>query len=200
MYEKRLVLYGSMAIILVSLLSITTRQLALAQTTTSISTSEQTNNNNLLTYEDPTYGIRIQYKPNWERIQFYYPEGITDILFRPRSSESTSDKSFENLMISVLPYNNTIISLDELVSMTIKDLGNKLIESKPTTLAGNNPAHMLVYTHIDSEFGVLLETMDLVTIKGDKIYFITYDADLEEYSSYLPTIQKIIDSFEIITK
>jgi hypothetical protein len=40
--------------------------------------------------------------------------------------------------------------------------------------------------------------MMVLTIKGDRAYIISYTAEPEKYSYYLPTVQKITDSFEIL--
>ena len=40
--------------------------------------------------------------------------------------------------------------------------------------------------------------MQVWTIKGDKAYHITYAANADRYSDYLPSIQKMIGSFEIV--
>jgi serine/threonine-protein kinase len=71
----------------------------------------------------------------------------------------------------------------------------ELIESTSATLS-DNPAHKVVYTYSDAEIGIT-KTMEILTIKDDKLYFISYTADATKYSSYLPTIQKMIDSFKI---
>jgi hypothetical protein len=39
--------------------------------------------------------------------------------------------------------------------------------------------------------------MEIGTIIGDKVYYIKYIAEEEKYSNYLPTIQMMINSFEI---
>ena len=39
--------------------------------------------------------------------------------------------------------------------------------------------------------------MEIGTIIGDKVYYIEYIAEEEKYSNYLPTIQMMINSFEI---
>ncbi len=39
--------------------------------------------------------------------------------------------------------------------------------------------------------------MEIGTIIGDKVYFIEYGAEEEQYSDYLPTIQKMMDSFQL---
>jgi eukaryotic-like serine/threonine-protein kinase len=38
----------------------------------------------------------------------------------------------------------------------------------------------------------------VMAIKGDRVYMISYTAEPENYSYYLPTVQKMIDSFEIL--
>jgi hypothetical protein len=40
--------------------------------------------------------------------------------------------------------------------------------------------------------------MQVWTIKGDKAYHITYAADADRYPDYLPSVQKMIGSFEIV--
>ena len=39
--------------------------------------------------------------------------------------------------------------------------------------------------------------MEIGTIIGDKVYFIEYAAEEEQYSDYLPTLQKMMDSFRL---
>jgi hypothetical protein len=66
-------------------------------------------------------------------------------------------------------------------------------ESNATTLAGN-PAHRVVY-YTENTF----ETMETWTVEGDKAYLIRYVAKIPNYSDYLPVIQQMLDSFEIIS-
>jgi quinol monooxygenase YgiN len=42
------------------------------------------------------------------------------------------------------------------------------------------------------------KTMEIGALVGDKVYFIEYFAEENYYSKYFPTIQKIIDSVELI--
>lgn len=74
----------------------------------------------------------------------------------------------------------------------------ELNESTTITVAGGNPAHKMVYTNVE-ENNIQTKTMQVLTIKNDKIYLITYTAEQRKYDSYLPTIQKMIDSFRIKT-
>jgi hypothetical protein len=36
-----------------------------------------------------------------------------------------------------------------------------------------------------------------LTIKHDKLYFLSYSGDATKYGIYLPIVQKMIDSFQI---
>jgi hypothetical protein len=41
--------------------------------------------------------------------------------------------------------------------------------------------------------------MDIGTIIGDKVYSLSYVVQREQYSDYLPTVQKMINSLKITT-
>jgi len=57
------------------------------------------------------------------------------------------------------------------------------------------PGYTMVYT--SANVNTILKTMEIGVIKGDKAYILTYEAGMQEYTKYLPTIQKMIDSFSI---
>ena len=45
-----------------------------------------------------------------------------------------------------------------------------------------------------------MKSMDVYTIKGNKAYHIIYISELSEFDTYLPVIEKMINSFKIINK
>lgn len=150
-----------------------------------------------LTYKNPTYRIRIQYPSDWEKLEFNQRNIV--VIFRS-PPENSSDTKLENLLIQVgnLPSQN--ITLDEIASANINALNQslidfELIELNATTLSGNNPAHKVVYTNREGKDE--RKTMHILSIKDDKVYLITYTAEASRYDRYLPTIQKMIDSFRI---
>ncbi len=181
-------------IILISLLLLantTTQQqkTAIAQTTT-------TKEYDFLTYENYTYAIRIQYPSDWERLEFSQRNIV--VIFR-LPQENSSDTKLENLLIQVgnLPFQN--ISLEALNNASVDNLRNslvdfELIESNATTIA-YNPAYKIVYS--DRVEQDERKTMQVLSIKEDKVYLLTYSAEASRYDRYLPTIQKMIDSFRI---
>jgi eukaryotic-like serine/threonine-protein kinase len=110
------------------------------------------------------------------------------------------------ISVSIGNLSGTIKTLDVLTKENV-DLANKtlpnfrLIESNMTTLA-NNPAYKIVSTFTSLGLGDPLhspqfQTMNIWTIKGDKMYTISYSQITSEFSRYILIIQKMIDSFEI---
>ena len=185
-------------VLLLLLANTTTQQqqeeTALAQTTT-------TKEDYFLTYENYAYAIRIQYPFDWVILEpSQRGSSSVNIIVAFRSPpENSSDTKLENLLIQVgnLPFEN--IPLDQVVSASINNLKQSLIdfelvELNATTLSGNNPAHKVVYTNREGEDKH--KTMQILSIKEDKAYLLTYSAEERKYSDYLPTIKKMIDSFK----
>jgi hypothetical protein len=157
-----------------------------------------------LTYENPTYGIKIQYPTDWEKKE---PTPY-EVVFRFPPQENTSGTSSKYLLIIV----NTLdpqenMTLDQLthdqidfLKESFSDLTLNESESNATNLAGN-PAYKVTFDHrneLQQGSSPDYKLLQIWTIKGDKVYYITYRAELGRYSDdYLQTIQKMIDSFEI---
>jgi serine/threonine-protein kinase len=71
----------------------------------------------------------------------------------------------------------------------------EISESSSTTLAGK-PAHKVVFSATDNN-QVKRKALQLWTVVDNKAILITYKAQPDKYSSYLPTIEKMINSFQI---
>jgi hypothetical protein len=70
----------------------------------------------------------------------------------------------------------------------------ELIELSSTNLTNNAiPAYKLVAS-ITQEG---LDFMQILAIKEDKVYSILYSSEKTKYSTYLPIIEEMIDSFEV---
>ena len=92
--------------------------------------------------------------------------------------------------------NSQSITLDQYSNAQInfiKEHGS-VLESNTITLKGDNTlAHRIVYINSEGQ-----KIMQVWTIKGDKAYHITYATNQTRYYDYLPPVQKMIDSFEIL--
>jgi len=149
--------------------------------------------NNFLTYENPEYGITIQYPSSWEKIE--YPRiGLgavgNDLVANFLAPlVNASDHWREHVMIQVL--NQT--------------QAKKLIPQSDTTLAGRHAFkrvdnNTLVVFNLDTNTvkRIHLKTMEVwVTIANGDTFLLNYKAVAVRYSDYLPTIQKIFESFKI---
>jgi len=65
-----------------------------------------------------------------------------------------------------------------------------------STLGGNN-AIKIVYRYADAKNHSSFMATDIATIKSDRLYVIQYYAQLPRIQGYLPTLQKMVDSFQI---
>jgi eukaryotic-like serine/threonine-protein kinase len=175
---SKFLLFCLLIIIITSLLpvSLTGRQTTIAQT-----------NSKFVTYDNPTFGVRIQYPSDWGRLDLSFMQDSADIDFYPLADTSLA----KNLKIQVdnLPSSN--MTLEEYTNSQINPFEEKLLESNTTTLAGI-PGYEIVFTSLQG-----LKTMQVWTIKNDKAYIITYVAQEEDYEKELQVAQKMIDSFEI---
>jgi hypothetical protein len=206
-----IILSTLIAIILVSMLSGSTNTITTTSTTISKQQAlAQTNDDNstFKLYEKPTFGIRVQYPSDWEKVE---PGEISDessfniIVGFVSPKESVSDTSppaalsigIHNLSSSSSYQNTTLDQYTDVHVNAIRREQESLIESTTTTLSASNNntlAHKVVYVNSQGQ-----EVMQVWTIKENKAYHITYAADVARYPDYLPLAQKIIDSFEIGT-
>jgi hypothetical protein len=154
-----------------------------------IKTAEQ-NVVKFVTWESPTHGVKINYPSNW-RVEY----GLKPPLFVAFKSpkESPSDTVLESVFIGLNAIPN--ITLEEYIRVQINNLKTKcphcpIIESVFITLKGQQ-AHMIVFDRNGRR------VKHVHTIRGNKLYRIVYNAEISKYDSYLPIVQKMLDSFEI---
>jgi hypothetical protein len=198
-----------------------------ATTNTPANTNLRNNNNSLATYNNPTFRIKIQYPPSWEKVEekshgdrsSYQGSSSDKEVVKFRSPlEDQLDKYQESLIISVhILHHNSIADLlkifdnatsqriwlhgfvlSRLTSLSTKLSDFKFIksESSETILSGDNAAHKIVYMYREGKDDTTIKVMDVLMIKGDQGYIISYFSEPGKYWYYLPTIQKAIDSFQ----
>jgi serine/threonine-protein kinase len=148
-----------------------------------------------LTYEDITTGISIQFPSNWEK-----SVNLNNfVTFRaPPETDTRVYPAALGLKIQELTSQN--VSLQEVTKVQMSELKRtnpdlKLSESTSTTLAGK-PAHKVVFSATDNN-QVQRKALQLWTVIDNKAILITYKAQPDKYSGYLPTIEKMINSFQV---
>ncbi|MFA5055617.1 MAG: hypothetical protein WC562_05525 [Dehalococcoidia bacterium] len=145
------------------------------------------------TYSNSSLGISMQYRQDWTKV-----EGQFDVVefFSPLTGESSPQGV---LMIYVHDALNMTLSerVDEWISYREKSVQDfNLSESNVTTIAGI-PAHKVVYTWEDEDYGFLMKNMEIHAIKDSTEYIIIYMVYESAYANYLDTAQQMIDSFVI---
>jgi hypothetical protein len=159
------------------------------------------------TYENRVFGIKIQYPDSWTaRGYVYNSKGNNTVVgFYSPSKTASQLGNISGVSGQFVPYLDIFIfdsknmSLDEIIDGRMNRIQNAtdiILDTKPFTLKGNHPAHILVYTTITGgdEF---FKKMQVYTVSNNKVYLITYTAQEALFSDYLPVVQKMIDSFEI---
>lgn len=162
-------------------------------------------NNNFLTYNNPTYKIKMQYPADWTVstntlqtysgvVAFYSPlQSLTDIL--PAE-----------LSLSITTYSQGV-SLDEYTKTTLAALdqqGIKVSDSNAFTLAGK-PGHRIVFSppqpqpqnNNQGDPQVSISIMQAWTTIGSKVYLISYSAEESKFQKYLPTVEQMLSSLQI---
>ena len=174
-------------------------QIAAAQQNSTSTGSKSSNGTNFLTYSDSTYGIRIQYPSSWLKEESHNQTSNDIVKFS--SPATTAPASLTIIGGNPAPQSIPLrIYADASISALRQSFSNfSLIGSNATILAGI-PAHKIVYTATLPSSGVALEFMQILTIKDDKNFVITFGSLPTIYSSYLPTIQKMVDSFAFTTR
>jgi hypothetical protein len=170
------------------------------QSTTAQQSPSSSLSSSSLLYENPIYGIKIQYPSNWMASSNQLPTYNSIIGFYS-PLESLSDVLPVELALSITTYTNNI-SLDEYTKVTstaLEQQGMKITESESTTLAGN-PAHKITFSpgdQIAQNSPVEFNFMQIFTIIGNKVYSFSYNAEASKFSTHLDTIQQMLDSLKI---
>ena len=157
-----------------------------------------TNNTNFLTYQNLTSGIKIQYPSDWLK-EGAAGTGVTFIL--PAGNNSNPEQFLAKLnttAIAGFPPNVPLKGMADGVLNGYKHfLPNFQLESYMNTTLGGSPAVKIVYRFTDPRHGGDFKASDTATIKDSRLYVIQYYVQSSKYQSYLPTLQKMLDSFEI---
>ena len=168
-----------------------------SDTTTTESSVQSLSNDSVLAYESPAHGIRIQYPDRWEILIQSASNSSLSLGFNS-PLENDTDIYRENVLFEI----NTISNNTALSNFTSAALASylelypdlKFNELSWTNLTSNAiPAYKLVGSRTQDG----LEFMQIFAIMEDKVYTILYSSDKTRYSTYLPIIEEMIDSFEV---
>ena len=169
----------------------------------STNSTAATNASNFLTYENSTWGIKIQYPSNW--VKQTSGQGVTFAVL-PNGTNNNNENNLQQQFLAKLnltsivgiPTNAPLKALaDRIVDSYRHFLHNFQIESYTnTTLAGNNGIK-IIYSYTNPK-NTNFKATDIATIKNNRLYVIQYYyAQSSAYQDVLQTLQKMVNSFQI---
>lgn len=156
----------------------------------------------LLPYQNPAYGISIQYPFDWSKedggqtkagnlsafsVAFYSPPPLKSAFLKVIELNSTQ------------AVNTTVPQL--LTEAISRDMnitkGFQVVQASTNSSLAGKPAYILVST-AEIINNIRYQTMEVGTLSGNSKYTIVYEALASNYLTYLPTAQKMIYSFKLL--
>jgi serine/threonine-protein kinase len=161
-------------------------------------------NNNFVTYENPTYGIRMRYPADWQKTEHintnrFWVDFMSPSKNNPNTFPATVSISVEGLNHSItMTTNEYVTGILHKTKQSLLDF--QIIESSHSANLTGSPAYKIVYGFVSQDPAVQLhfQSMNIWSVRDKKIYGVSYTEVKSLYATYLPTVQKMIGSLEII--
>jgi tetratricopeptide (TPR) repeat protein len=162
------------------------------------------NNSTFSTYENSTYGIRIQYPSDWSVQESNTTGTLIKIatFVSPTGPDSDPTAGVSIYMEKLHNSTTTLNNYAHFVAFTDYENNTnfhafKLLElSTNSSILAGKPAYTIIGTYQKPPFG-LQQLKETGTIIGDKAYSVLYIADAPRSADYLPIVQKMIGSLVI---
>jgi hypothetical protein len=152
-----------------------------------------------LPYDNPIYGIFIQYPLDWTASTSGLEDYIDVIAFHS-PLQNVSDSFPARLKISVPVYSQNI-SLQEYTNFVLTTLNQSeqidLRNSSEVTVAGY-PGHRVVLANQPFQNSTLIfYQMNTWTTIGNKVYLLTYEGEESTFNRHLPEVSQMLESLSI---
>lgn len=153
-------------------------------------------NTPFLTYQKN--GIAIDYPSPWHIKEIGSPptDNVSDIVSFSPPNDATSAEVMVSFDSSIGNESLTGYLSDIIASGEQDNKDFKVIDANTIGTMSSNPAYSLHTSYVDN--GTTYQTLEFGTKIDNKIYFISYDVESPNYAAYLPSVQKIIESFKVL--
>jgi photosystem II reaction center protein PsbP len=165
--------------------------------TTTESSVQAVPEGNILAYESPPYEIRTPYPDGWEIIIQNTSNSLLSLRFNS-PQENDTDFFRENVRLEIITVpNNTALS--NFTGVALASYLESFPDIELTELSSTNLTNTAIpaYKLVGSRTQDGLDFMQIVAIKEDKLYSILYTSERTRYSTYLPIIEEMVNSFEV---
>ena len=163
---------------------------------------------NFTNYTNPQYGFSLLYPSSWVNEEIAPGANLTFLISFSPPPQEFGESVFVYMAVKNLTGNNTPLKQfaeqeisflkrpPAATSLTEDTSVRTILQSEPTTIAGNTQAYKVVYSEKVS--GTLSKIMEVYAVNRDKGYIMSYFTDTAIYDKYLPIVQNIIDSLSLL--
>ena len=145
-----------------------------------------------LTYDDLITGFSMKYPKDWDIAQ-HIDQSVT--FHAPKESDSDTNPADLRIMVIQVESNSTLASITHNQLDTLKNLYPDFhIQESVNTVFLAHPARMIIFTATDNT-QTMRKAMQIWFKEDIKAYLVTYKSDNERFSKYLPTIDRMLNTF-----
>ena len=146
-------------------------------------------------FESQEQGFKIDYPEAWSQRNLDDMFATGAVFSSPLESETDFQEQI-SVLVEDLPRDMSLYRYTEESLAQIKKLSDPNVAPPQTVNLGENTAKRVIYNGLEN--GNWVRRMQTWSVKGDRAYVITYTALAGSYDSYLPTVEKMIESFETV--
>jgi hypothetical protein len=166
-----------------------------------------TANTNIVEYNNPVFGFRMQYPSNWTVIENEYNPSANNTVvgFFAQSKTASELGNISGVSGSFVPYLDIYVfdsknmSLSKIVNSTINNLTPQenfvVYESGPDVIGRNLSGQVLLYDAVVGD-GEHFRKLQAFTIVDGNVFVITYTSQQALFPVYLSAVHRMVESFE----
>ncbi len=147
-------------------------------------------------YENINQGFKVDYPQVWSKQNRddFFATGV--VFFSPLEDDSDKFKERVSVLVENLSSDMSLAQYTDESIAEIERLSDPNVGQAREINLGAEEARQVVYS--GHENGKPVKRMQTWSVKNERAYIITYTARPDSYDQYLPTIEKMIKSFETI--
>jgi hypothetical protein len=170
-----------------------------ATATTSENATATTSENASKPYYNSTYGVSMNYPPNWKVLESGESRIDSIAYFQPANLTNNTLPTFVGLVVQPNPKNLTLPQYASEVNRTLSNsteqLGIRSLTIGDTDISGA-PAKEIIYEATDNS-GNLTANMNIATIRDNLVYLLVFSADPDNYAKYRHDVEDMKDSLRL---
>ncbi|PSB07646.1 hypothetical protein C7B62_19270 [Pleurocapsa sp. CCALA 161] len=146
-------------------------------------------------YENYDLGFRVDYPQSWSKQNRddFLARGA--VFFSPLENDTDQFKEQISVLVEDLSRDLSLSEYTKQSLAEIKQLSDPNIGAAQVVAMGANEGRQIIYQ--GEENGNPVQRMQTWSVNNNRAYVITYTALPESFNDYLPTVEEMIESFEI---